>query len=398
MENNYTIYLNSYRKMIDDHFVLIREFLNDKQVKRYGEEFFVSKNTQSDESLNVFIMSSHRNYRENFHSDIIKAFLDPSEKHKEGSVFLFAFIDFINNNFDSRGISICKSDYRSAIVVREKVHNIDILIKSDESKHCIIIENKTHNAVDQPRQLPKYYDNMKKDGFLVDAIIYLPLAISKKPDESTWTVKDKQEVEPLLCIVPAYDNNGANLVTGWIEPCTLKTTNLDCVSILRQFGELLKSLSNNIMDNVILGKFYQSLMENKSLETAVSIQSMLKELPAYMAAHLCERLKALGMEGADVVQWPPRPEHCGVWFHKDELWYKVDIWSSLNGYEIHVFSQDNSGHFTDWAEGFSSLGAFSRNSDETAFIKGGFKFYDEDKVIECVRPVVAEISEWLRQQ
>ncbi|MBQ5551092.1 MAG: hypothetical protein IIT32_08520, partial [Bacteroidales bacterium] len=67
-------------------------------------------------------------------------------------------------------------------------------------------------------------------------------------------------------------------------------------------------------------------------------------------------------------------------------------------YEIHVFSQDNSGHFTDWAEGFSSLEAFNRTSDKPAFIKGGFKFYDEDKVIECVQPVVAEIREWLHQQ
>ncbi len=395
MDDNYIVYLDSYRKMIDDHISLIRELLDDKQVKRYGEEFVESKNSQPEESLNVFKMSSDKYYRENFHSDIIKIFLDPNGKHKEGCTFLFAFIDFINDNFESCGISICKSDYRSAIIEREK-GRIDILIKSTESMHCIIIENKTNNAVDAERQLPRYYDEMTKHGYKVDAIVYLPLDPGKKPDESIWTAEDKRQVKPLLCIVPAYQKRDLSLVTGWIEPCTLKTRNLDCVLILRHFGELLKSLSNNIMDNVILGKFYQTLMDNQRIETALSIQSMLKELPAYMADRLFEKFKALGVDG--VWQWPPRPDHCGVMFPKEGVFYKIDIWSSLNGYEIHVFSQDNCGHYTDWAEGFSSLKSFSCNPDKTAFIKSGFKFYDEDKVIECVQPIVAEIREWLRQQ
>ena len=365
---------------------LILDFLANKDVQKYAKEFHESKNSQPEESLNVFKMSSDMYQRENFHSDIIKTFLDPTEKHKEGYTFLFAFIDFINNNF---GEKIKKSNYRSAVVEREK-GKIDILIKSEERKHCIIIENKSNNAPDTWNQLPNYYKAMSEEDYTVDAIVYLPLDPDKRPVTSTWT----KDVESLLCIVPVYTKNDTkNLVSGWIEPCTLKAKNLDCISILRQFGELLKTLSNNNMDDKNFEDFYNFLFQNQNWKTAISVKKMVDDLPTYMANRLNEKLKELSMEDAKVWKW--KPPHCGVLFFKGDAEYKIDIWSSLDGYKISVFSQDDAGHHTDWAEGFSSLTSFSCNPDKTAFIKEEFNFYDENKVVECVKPIIKEIRKYL---
>lgn len=368
---------------------LILDFLANKNVQKYAKEFHESKNSQPEESLNVFKMSSDMYYRENFHSDIIKTFLDPTEKHKEGYTFLFAFIDFINNNF---GEKIKEKIYRSAVVEREE-GKIDILIKSEESKHCIIIENKSNNAPDTWNQLPNYYKAMMDKDYTVDAIVYLPLDPYKRPYKSTWT----EDVEPLLCIVPVYTKNDTkNLVSGWIEPCTLKAKNLDCISILRQFGELLKSLSNNNMDNVILGKFYQTLIDNKeNLETAVSVKEMVDDLPTYMANRLYEKL----MKATDVNnilnKYPNYPNHCGIRIDKNNKSYKIDIWSNFDGYTIQVYSQYYGNEY-DWAKDFKSIKSFDfkPNDEENMLIKS-FSFYDENEVVKCIEHIVEEIRKYL---
>ena len=182
--DDFKTYMESYCRMVDAHIESIRELLSDHRVRDIGLEFCESKKFRPEQTLNVFKMVSDLYYRENFHSDIIRVFLDPREKHKEGATFLFAFIDFINDNFRDK-VYISKQDYRLAKAERE-LGRIDILIKSEESKHCVIIENKIYNASDMERQLPKYYDYMTERGYKVDAIIYLPLDINKQPNQSTY--------------------------------------------------------------------------------------------------------------------------------------------------------------------------------------------------------------------
>lgn len=386
--DDFKAYIESYHRMVEAHVESIRTLLSDKQVRDIGSEFRESKKSRTEQSLNVFKMVSDLYYRENFHSDIIRVFLDPREKHKEGATFLFAFIDFINNNFRDK-VYISKQDYRSAKVEREQ-GRIDILIKSEESKHCIIIENKIYNAKDMYRQLPNYYDKMKEQEYSIDAIVYLPLDVNKQPDQSAWSEVDKKHVLPLLCIVPAYQKKGVNLVAGWIEPCILKAKNIDCVSILRQYGELVKQLNNNIMDNIILGKFYQSLKDGKSIETALSISNMVRQLPEYMADRLCEKFKH--GEG-DYRVWKWKPNFCGILFQIGDIQYKIDIWTSEKGYEVKVLAHDHSIRYIEWAEGMASLESFTLVNNE--YKKTGFTFYDEEKVIECVTPIIAEMRERL---
>lgn len=388
--DDFKTYMESYCRMVDAHIESIRELLSDHRVRDIGLEFFESKKSRPEQTLNVFKMVSDLYYRENFHSDVIKVFLDPNEKHKEGTAFLFTFIDFINNNFGDK-VYISKEDYLAANVEREygDTYNgyIDILIMSENSKHCIIIENKMYNAVDMKRQLPRYYDFMTGHGYAVDAVVYLPLDLYKQPDDSTWTEVDKQHLLPLLCIIPVYQKKGKNFVTGWIEPCMLKTKNLDCLSILRQYGELLKTLSNNNMDNVILSKFYQSLKSDNNLETAISIRNMIQDLPIYMADRLCEKFKN---DEGDYKVWKWKPNFCGIIFKISGLEYKIDIYTSEEGYDIYIF---NTERHLEWAKDMKSLESFTLV--DNIYRKKDFSFYDEEKVIECVKPIIAEMRERL---
>ena len=223
-------------------------------------------------------MTSDIYYRENYHSDVIKAFLDPTEKHNEKSLFLQLFIEMLN----LAGKTIKKEDFKDAEVVREE-GKIDILIKSETTKKAIIIENKINNAGDMARQLPRYYD-LVSSNFTIDAIVYLPLDKSKRPDESSWTKQDKINVHQHLVIIPAYSlDNGINLVDSWIKPAILQAQNMNCIAILRQYADLITYLNSNIMDTIILEKFYNSLMDEENLKTAKSIRNKMNDLPEYMA-------------------------------------------------------------------------------------------------------------------
>lgn len=144
------------------------------------------------------------------------------------------------------------------------------------------------------------------------------------------------------------------------------------------------------MDNIILGKFYQSLQNGKSLETALSIKNMLEELPVYMADRLCEKFN-VGNRRYGV--WKFKPNFCGILFELDGTQYKIDIWTSESGYKILVFGQKNGERPLEWAEGMPSLESFSLTPD--AYVNSGFSFYDEDKVIVCVSSIIADMQERL---
>ena len=138
--DSYVSFIEQYGNMIGAHMASVKDFLSNNHIRSIGWEYNEAKNSQPENPFNVFTMTSDRYYRENFQSDIIRVFLDTSENHNEGNVFLYAFIDFINDNFGDK-VCISKQDYTSAKVEREP-GKIDILVSSEASKHCIIIENK----------------------------------------------------------------------------------------------------------------------------------------------------------------------------------------------------------------------------------------------------------------
>lgn len=145
--------IQTWKEIIENHSKGIEIFI--RSMIDLQSEYEKGKTEKVDVGFNVFTLSSDFYYRENFNSDITKAFLDPQEKHNEGYKYLHLFIELLNRV--NAQIEIKKSDFENSLVEREK-YNIDILITDVTSKKAIIIENKINNAVDQYRQLPKYYN------------------------------------------------------------------------------------------------------------------------------------------------------------------------------------------------------------------------------------------------
>ncbi len=238
------------------------------------------KREKEDISFNVFTLSSDLYYRENFHSDILKAFLDPTEKHNEGNKFLAIFIKMLGLN---------PNHYQCSLVLREK-HDIDILIVNEESKKAIIVENKVNSAIDMPQQLPRYYDSICND-YTVEAIVYMPFQDGKTPDMTTWKEEEKVIIEPLLQIIPFVSTKQKNIIDNWINPSIFSSSNIDAISILRQYHKLLHHLKSSSMDITLYKKFYDLLREDNKFEIALSLKEMLARLPEYLVEEIYQVLR-----------------------------------------------------------------------------------------------------------
>jgi len=107
----------------------------------------------------IFKEISNYHYRENYHSDILALYLRHKEVKKE-------FILWLNNCLSDKDNRINYREYEDGSVEREE-HRIDILLYSSDKRKAIIIENKSNNADDQPKQLFRYYSDLKKERLLL---------------------------------------------------------------------------------------------------------------------------------------------------------------------------------------------------------------------------------------
>jgi hypothetical protein len=236
-----------------------------------------------DLGFNLFAIISDLYYRENFHSDILRALLDPKSSHHEEEKYFHLFLEFLKQH----GANIHLNDYVHSLVVREK-GRLDILIKDEVSKRAIIIENKINNAGDMHRQLPRYLEYVKELNYKCDAVIYLRLYGYAGPDTTGWSDEDREQVRPLLKIVCAYDETENDLLNGWILKCQESSNNPDAAAIFRQYGSLIKRLGGNIMNKPIMKDFYDIMLEGENLRTAQSLKAMLEELVLFRVERIID--------------------------------------------------------------------------------------------------------------
>lgn len=371
----------------------INEFLSNNVLNVLCNDLEKIQHETSDVGFNVFTLTSDFYYRENFHSDIIAAFLSPQAKHNEGNLFLDAFIDMLNMKIQQRDVNklIRKDYYINALVEREK-NKIDILIRTTliEKPHCIIIENKIHNAGDMPNQIPRYYDYACKCGVEVDAIVYLPLNV-KTVDKNTWkstTLADKKVLDEKLINIPAYDSsvNEISLVTHWIIPLISITKNIDCISLLRQYAELIKSLAPQMKMNSTMEKLYKHIINDTNLtEQAKRFISMMKNLPATMANNLIRDFKNSQNEIPNllkVFQWSGQSNNCVVEFNIAHVHSQIYIYTFLDSdktYEVCI--RENYAWITDEIRKNFIL-------QDNGSLKRFFSFGQEKDVLDSVKDLM----------
>ncbi len=248
----------------------------------------VQSQKRLDLGFNCFAVISDTYYRENLHSDVISAILDPAGAHGHGSAFLNSFLEWLSGLHPA----VAASNYTKARVAREQ-GRVDILIVNDDTKRVIIIENKINAAADMRLQIPRYLDYVEAQNLHCDAILYLRLTGHTGPDRTDWTPDDHKRVDKRLVIARAYDGSGEDMIQGWLDACISATPpENDASYLLRQYKELLEFLGHPHMNKPLLEAFYQLMLDEPRYKSACAIQSLLKDLSLYRVERVIEVFRA----------------------------------------------------------------------------------------------------------
>lgn len=359
----------------------IAKILDDGELNRIIHAYQEAAMDKSSAGFNIFTIISDKFRHENLHSDVIKVFLDPTEQHKEGALFLCQFIDMLNLKRDSQH-HIDSHIYRDAIVERERNH-IDILIKSREHDCCIIIENKLNGAQDMQRQLSRYYHEMQQQNIRVDAIVYLTRTEIERPDQNSYEEIEKEDQIKII-IIPATSSNpdDVTLIKDWIDPCIEKSDNIECISIMRQYSRLLKSLFKISKTHQVMSELYEYLNENLSkLDEIRFLSKMLYELPIAMASILSEDLiKKYKEKDKDEYKqnitrigciWSKDPDHCVIELKDNFCIYIICHADQGNAYELNVVN---------WKTDITKMNTINLDMDSDSRGKG--RYYKNYRWVE----------------
>jgi len=261
-------------------------FINNEVISKASVDYIKGVESRKvNIGFNLFALISNKYHQENFHSDVLKIFLE-NGKHNEGDTYLHLFLEYLN----FIGAKINLGNYNSPEIFRER-GKIDLLIRDKVSKKAIIVENKINNAQDMDRQLPRYVEYVKRDGYDCDCIVYISLNQRKLPSMTNWEQEEIKFIESKIVYSLAYDNTDKDLYNGWIAKAEKITSHIDALLILRQYGALIKKLGGNIMNKVVVEQFYNEMLVSENYKTALSIRDMLKELILFRAEKLQEHFE-----------------------------------------------------------------------------------------------------------
>ncbi len=263
------------------------DLIEDQSLRVLSYQYTLNlKKRNFDIGFNLFGIISEKYHQENFHSDILRAFIDPEGGHRGRDRYLRLFLEFLC----SLGAKIDISIYTNVHVVREK-GRIDLLIKDEDSKRAIIIENKINGAEDMPQQIPRYLEYVKTSGYTCDAIVYLRLNSHERPDTTGWTAEERKEVNSLLKVVSAYNETKDDLFNGWILKSQYAPGDPDAQHILRQYAGIIKKLGGNIMNKPLMEQFYTKMLVGENHRAAMALKSMLDDFILYRVERIIDTFK-----------------------------------------------------------------------------------------------------------
>lgn len=245
-----------------------------------SNQYLIAQKEKKKIGFNVFKIISDTWYRENFHSDIISNILNISENNTKTNAQLF--ISLLNKLYIDKKSDIQISGFKQPIIEKE-IDRIDISIKDEINKQAIIIENKINNAGDQFRQIPKYVKKLEEKGYYISSIVYIPLTKGKIPKTVNWTETEKDIINKKLLVIPAYEKNVPNLCENWLEKTMLHSNSIDVISTIRQYSKLLKHLTAEYMDRVLMQDFIETMRKDNNFQIAKTIQSSLDNLREFQA-------------------------------------------------------------------------------------------------------------------
>lgn len=182
-------------------------------------------------------------YRENFHSDLIAAYLANEE-------VMHRFVEWMLND---RPCHLFKGD-----LVERESGKIDIIIFDKSKKRAIVIENKSNGAIDQPRQLYRYLESLRTRGVTVISILYLNLRGTKWPDLTDLNPKEKEVITEILKVT---DLSG--FTENVIDEVLAETDSVRLAGVSHEIKSLFKILTYEKMNTQKLIELSRLLNEDE---------------------------------------------------------------------------------------------------------------------------------------
>lgn len=185
------------------------------------------------------------------HSAFIGNLLDENAEHGCGAAFLEAFIETIHislpDGINTKGGETCCEYYIGPINDNYTEGGfLDVIVQL--KGYAIVVENKV-DAKDQPGQVMRYCNYIDKTQHGNGCVLYLT-KFGKAPSDNS--IGDKKEGVDFVNI--SYKKH----ITEWIEKCITIAKNKPFVlSILKQYLQLIKEITNQNMEQEELNKLYE---------------------------------------------------------------------------------------------------------------------------------------------
>ena len=302
-----------------------------------------------DLGFNPFALMSDMYYRENFHSDIIAAILDPNGSHNEKGLFLQSFVSFLASLAEKQGKPAVAEKLRKLrisdeVVVSREEYRTDIAIYSARDHWSILVENKINNAMDQDHQLIRYLNDWTKDKLDVKpvAIVYLTPAYESVPDMHDWSDEESAKVSSLLVSLAGYIPERKCLY-GWLRQCELDSLIFNNKAVFSQYATLVKKQAGMDMNEKDIFDFLTEVKTSKiSLE---DLLATINQLPQFYASWLMNQLQADHAVGDKIWVWSN--DVCVLDFHivhaGEKIRFAIDIpCGDLSSPGITFFARDDS--------------------------------------------------------
>jgi len=219
--------------------------------------------------FNIFKSIAKKYRHEELHSDIIKLILDPESDKIGNPKNILLFVNFLKKIKPDLFVS-----FNGKVVVKREEGRIDILIYDErDGGDAIIIENKINWATDQPNQIGKYYEKVKKEmGKTVKAIVYLTLTPEKQIDKKKSIVTHAKEINKLLIPVSVFrKDSDKSFADGFIKECIKYIANSEQNELVRvyyaQYYEWLLILGGSDMDDALYCRTMEKIFKNRQLDT-----------------------------------------------------------------------------------------------------------------------------------
>ncbi|MEZ4525623.1 MAG: PD-(D/E)XK nuclease family protein [Desulfobacterales bacterium] len=235
--------------------------------------FKYEKILKADENdFNIFSILRNNTDEVNLHSRFLYEILNPAGVHHKGDLFLTLFLQTVDiSDFVMDGVSV-KREYKK----------IDICI-TNKNRQAIIIENKIY-AEDQDKQIERYYEILKQEGFDDIKIVYLTLYGDEPNSQSMGTLENNKDK---LIFTLSYHTN----IDNWLEKCIKEAATFP---ILRetfvQYRTLIQKLTGQYHIKGYIMEIKDLLMDEKNIRLATDINQALIEAQIEIQYRFLEEL------------------------------------------------------------------------------------------------------------